>query len=372
MRTIEFITFDLIPSHFVEKLQLNRISELGVTFNFYLCHNIKFDNESVSKYYSGSEQLIPKIKCSKEIFEYDDILRIADSFVESKNIVWLIGSDLSHIDFYEKGLITVFKKNKVKYIIKEFEILRYLNLGNKFKDFIKDYILRLKYEALYPPAYVIVSGKRVHSWANFILPRSKVLRIKSPKIFEPKIPPSEDQLYFIDEAMISTPDGNLHSFVPCHDIEGYYGRMNSLMSSIERSIGKRFQILCSNKFIYRDNPYEGRNLVYGETLSRLVDAKLVLGHSSSAIDQALFLRKNIIILIDISFDAVTIKDIKNYAKRFKIKKVFLTSNSDEIINSLSMSEYTSDSVINDYFMDSKVDIPYIDMIKELVSYDSKK
>jgi hypothetical protein len=60
-------------------------------------------------------------------------------------------------------------------------------------------------------------------------------------------------------------------------------------------------IAASGKYIYKNNPYVGRDIVYGKTLSYIQHAEVVIGHMSGALDQAIVEKKPIIQLDDLSF-----------------------------------------------------------------------
>ena len=58
----------------------------------------------------------------------------------------------------------------------------------------------------------------------------------------------------------------------------------------------KLTICCKKKFRYDKNYFDGRKLVYGKTLEFISKSKLVIGHKSDALFQAVYSKSPVILL----------------------------------------------------------------------------
>ena len=78
--------------------------------------------------------------------------------------------------------------------------------------------------------------------------------------------------------------------------------LNKLFEIIEKKFNQKIIICCSNKFKYKKKIFGKRKIIYGKTLDYISKSKLVLGHRSDSLYQALFSKTPVILLKHRTFD----------------------------------------------------------------------
>jgi len=153
------------------------------------------------------------------------------------------------------------------------------------------------------PYGVIGSGIIGRRQGEALFPNSRFLSIPSVKVrWEPddKIVQCE-YILFVDENVEYAPDAKLLGYQVSKDVDGYYARMNRLFSSLETWLGKPVVVAASGKYRYLLDRFQGRQLIYGKTLSLIQGASLVVGHMSLALEQCLVSETPFILVDDQSF-----------------------------------------------------------------------
>jgi len=136
------------------------------------------------------------------------------------------------------------------------------------------------------------------------------------------------------------------------NINNYLIKLNYFFSVIEKKFNCKLIICCKKKSKYDKNYFDGRKLVYGKTLEFISKSKLVIGHKSDALIQAIYSKSPVILLkskefsvrrnLEISSKSVNLFNKKcNFLEEYNDKKVELDTSIDK--------EYYK-KIIDNYFV----------------------
>ena len=136
------------------------------------------------------------------------------------------------------------------------------------------------------------------------------------------------------------------------NINEYLIKLNHFFSKIEKKFNCKLIICCKKKFRYEKNYFGGRKLVYGKTLEFISKSKLVVGHKSDALIQAIYSKSPVILLkskefsvkrnLEINSKSINLFNKKcNFLEDYNEKKVKLDTSIDK--------EYY-DKIIDNYFV----------------------
>ena len=94
---------------------------------------------------------------------------------------------------------------------------------------------------------------------------------------------------YVDENLFFSRDDLIYqvNYKKIKDIDLYLEHLNCLFKKVENKFNAQVIIACSNKFTYKKNPFK-KQIIYGKTHQLISQSKLVLGHRSSALFQALY------------------------------------------------------------------------------------
>ena len=137
-----------------------------------------------------------------------------------------------------------------------------------------------------------------------------------------------------------------------NNIERYLKKLNYFFSVIEKKYKCKLIICCKKKFRYDKNYFDGRKLVYGKTLEFISKSKLVIGHKSDALFQAVYSKSPVILLksrefsfkrnLEINLKSINLFNKKcNFLEDYNDKKVGLDTSVDK--------EYCN-KIIDNYFV----------------------
>ena len=112
----------------------------------------------------------------------------------------------------------------------------------------------------------------------------------------------EKYIIYVEENVDLSPDNNLFGVEnSVHDIEGFYKRINEVFEKIENWTNLKIIIAASGKYDYKINPFKNRKIIYKKTSNLIQHSELVLGHKSSALEQAIADYKPLLMLKDQGF-----------------------------------------------------------------------
>jgi len=174
---------------------------------------------------------------------------------------------------------------------------------------------------------------------------------------------NEKYIVYVDEAVDHSPDAKLFGHEKaCHDLKGFYARINQVFEDIENWTGFKIIIAASNKYHYKSNPFQNRRIIYNKTQNLIQHSELVIGHKSTILWQAVVENKPLLLFYDIGLKDKKNITIQNFSKILGInaiwtnqltKSIFLNSNRvDVICNKKLVKKYLKEDGISGTFVEN--------------------
>jgi len=190
------------------------------------------------------------------------------------------------------------KKKKVIYTIYQ----NLVRVGSFFKSNIMN-----KYDPKVNPTFIICGGKKANkSYSGFNNINIDVIKTHALDYDRYLEQESKDEnvgidsnyAIFLDEDVPFHPDYLYHGIEPDCDPENYYAELNRFFQSFEKSFGFPVLIAAHPRANYsiRDNPFNGRKIIIGQTIPYVKHSTIVLSHMSTAKNFAILYAKPIIYL----------------------------------------------------------------------------
>ena len=301
-----------------------KIKNLKFKLKFLNTAYLNFKKENIKKFYNNSSKKdLPKklieIKSNIEFENYVKKIKLQDYL-----LVLQRGANLEKKNFYD---LELFKKYKVKTITidnlspwvksnfkKNLLISLFRNIHKHTNHFVKKMYLLKNYE----PFYVLGCGDVSKTmFESKRLKNSKYINCPSLSINFSLKKKVKNIITYVDENIFFSRDALIKqtNYKKIQNIELYLTQLNFFFRNIEKKFKSKVIIACSNKFIYKKN-YFNRPIVYGKTQELISKSKLVLGHRSSALFQALFNNVPIIFLKNKNFPNRRNFQIENFATTF--------------------------------------------------------
>lgn len=201
------------------------------------------------------------------------------------------------------------------------------------------------------PIFLITSGQLNFYWKKKLKIKN-LIKVPSPQISWDIKSETSLQLIFVDEFTSFRRDSQLFSMADKNEnYSEYYKEMNLLFDFLESKYKARVIICCSNKHKYYDNPYKNRNIVYGQTLNYISKSKLVIGHDSDALFQAVYQKKKILIYKAQNLSEYKKIRIQNFSTFFNLSCIDNSYISDENMKRkiYKIKSIDNSKIIRDYF-----------------------
>ena len=361
----KLIIYCAVPIYntWVTRWEFEKFLNNGFKIEFWDTTNIfykdyKLPDLSVSDNYEYNEKDVFKINTFNHLKKKVQELHFT-------TLVCILNRGPLETKFFDNRDLDIFNKYRIKYIC--LHLIPYLdnhNIFSKFKQLIR--YLKLKILNRKKKPYLVLScGKQGRLQSDRIYKKRKFF--KSVPHFniewvEKKREIKDRYLVYVDEAANFSPDAHLLGHPnPCLDISEFYKNINNLFDKIENWIELKIIVLASGKYKYKSNPFGQREIIYEKSLDLIHHSELVIGHKSSAIQQAVVDLKPILLVKDRNFITIKNKKIENYARIWGIKSVWshrLTKvdlDKKNLINSLAFKKYTKDYLKEDNFSGSFAD-----------------
>lgn len=148
-------------------------------------------------------------------------------------------------------------------------------------------------------------------------------------------------IVFLDQYLPFHPGAIMRKEKPKATKEKYFTSINNFFTFIENKISKKICVACHPRADYNlHNPFDGRELVYNDTINLVKNCEFVLAHTSTSISYAVIYKKPIIFLtsneIINSYDdfrihsmsrelnsvLVNIDNINDFNKNIELDKLF--------------------------------------------------
>ena len=145
----------------------------------------------------------------------------------------------------------------------------------------------------------------------------------------------------------------------------YLKNLNFLFNKVEKKFNAQVIIACSNKFTYKKNLFKKR-IIYGKTHQLISQSKLVLGHKSSVLFQALYNKVPIIFIKSKNFSILKNFQIQMFANSYfnqtpyYLDDLLLDRNNimlkidKKYCNNILREYFKSDDLLNKNFKDNFV------------------
>ena len=346
--------FDTWP----KKFELNTFKNYGLDVELWSTAEIFYNSENIKKASSGSSEYLYKDLDVIKIQNFIDLEKKVAS-LESNAIVCIMTLGAINNNTLNNSDLDIFNKYKIKYVIHH--LIPYPvvpNLWFKLKFHLR--LLQKRFNnAKKKPSLIIGTGILGRNQAfkiyknNFIyksVPSFNILWSKENPIINDKY------IVYVDEAVNLSPDAALFGHDnPTHDIKGFYNRINDVFEKIENWTNSKIIIAASGKYQYEINPFKNRQIIYKKTSNLIQHSMLVLGHCSSALEQAIVDNKPLILFKDIGRDKLKNKIIHNFALVFKKNSIWttqLTKNNFE--KNIHINRKHNKEIINQYLKEDSV------------------
>jgi len=172
--------------------------------------------------------------------------------------------------------------------------------------------------------------------------------------FYPKLP-AKKIITYVDETLDYSGDQfliNKKLKKKINNIEKYLEKLNTFFELVEKKYKCKIIICCKKKFKYNKNYFAGRKIVYGKTLEYITKSKLVIGHKSDALFQAIYSKSPVILLKSKEFNLkrnleINSKSINLFNKKSSFIEDYLNKNV-ELDTSIDKKFYSN--ILNNYFI----------------------
>jgi|MDTB01.2.fsa_nt_gb hypothetical protein len=174
--------------------------------------------------------------------------------------------------------------------------------------------------------------------------------------------PSQNYAVFIDQYIPYHPDFAL-SGLKNDEPDEYFSKINNFFNSFENSNNLQIEIASHPRAIYEQNPFDGRTIHYNKTLELIVNSKIVIGHSSSALSYAVLEKKPIILIATNrminndfyikSFQSYLNCPLINISNRFELSETY---EFDELSYAEYIETFLGNREVYDYDWLSKIEV----------------
>ena len=309
-----------------KKFCIENFSNFGFDVEIWLSYEIFYEKSKIKNLdyfgfnYSFKSTNIIKIK-NFSIFEN----RIKT--LDKKTLFFILNrGPAANLNFYNKDL-DILNKYKIKYLY------RHLIPYPTYKGFylnLRFYLREIKrriYNYKMKPLLIFVAGSETRkqvsrTYSNKI----KIVSVPSLNILWKKVELKQDTKFivYVDEAVDFSPDALLfNQNKPCIDVEGFYLRLNQLFNKFEEWTFFKVIIAASDRFEYLKNPFGGREIVYSKTPELIQNSQLIIGHKSSALEQALVENKPLFLFKDLGLSKLKNNIIDQMAYQFQINSFWM-------------------------------------------------
>lgn len=308
----------------LKKFFPSKIKKLKFNIKFLNTAYLNFKKKNIKNFYKkSSKNDLPKNLIEiKSINEFENYIKK----ISHKDYLLILqrGASLDKKNFFD---LELFKKYKVKtitvdnmdpWVQSNFKNNFFMGLLRTFHKSLRYYLKKKYLLKNYVPSYILGCGEiskktfysKKHKNTKYIdcssLSINFTLNNKNKNI----ITYVDENIFFSRDDLIGQTD-----YKKIKDIDMYLAKLKKLFDNIEKKYKSKVVVACSDKYIYKKN-YFNRDIIYGKTHELISQSKLILGHRSSALFQALFNNIPVIFLKDKTFPLLRKIQIENFAKNF--------------------------------------------------------
>lgn len=343
----------------LKKFFPSNIKNLKFKIKFLNTALLNFKKENIKNFYNNSSKKdlpknLIKIKSNIEFENYVKKIKHQDYL-----LILQRGASLEQKNFYDLDL---FRKYKVKtitvdnldpWVESNFKNNFLLALARTVHVYLKYFFKKIYLIKNYKPFYVLGCGKI--SKAKYLNKKYKNLNyIDCPSLtinfaLKKRV---NNIITYVDENLLFSRDAFIRqtNYKKIQNIDLYLRQLKFFFEKVEEKFKSKVIVACSNKFTYKKN-YFNRPIVYGKTQELISKSKLVLGHRSTALFQALFNNVPVILIKNKYFPNIRNFQIENFAKTFFNQSPYYLDDSSTNIKDLKLNydkKYYK-NIINNYF-----------------------
>ena len=349
-----------------KKWKLDELKNYGFDVELWSTEEIFYKLENIKAAASGSsDYLYTDLNIIKIKNFFDLNKKVAELDPKAIVCVMLLGT-LTNNNFDNPDL-DIFNKYKIKYILQH--LYPYQVDSRAWFKFKFNLVLLQKRLNNYKkkPSLIIGTGSEGRKQVfkiyknKFIyksVPSVNILWLREERIL------NEQYIVYVEESVNSSPDAALFGEKnPTQDLEGFYKRINDVFDKIENWTNFKVIIGASGKYNYKNNPFKNRDIIYRKTLNLIQHSELVLGHHSSALEQAICENKPLLCFKDKAFIKIKNKMVHNLARTYRLKSIWtnqLTKNNFKKNNFVNVDH--NKQVINQYLKEENVTGTFIENI----------
>lgn len=339
-----------VSLHYGNKVDAWWYSRNGFDVEFWDLAPINISDDDLNLYYGGSNELRYIGPSHRTFSSMDDVISSLNE-CEKGTCFYNISGAISGYTFNGEMCRTLKLAGMILFYGKFYSNLSPVSLIKNIIVYFR-YLKRILDGKYITPDVYFGVGRKSRVFINRFYPKVEFIPIPSPLIDWETLPRriSNDYIVFVDETIEYEPDAKLFNRVSCTDLKGYYKRMNSLFTILEETLSLPVVIAASGKYVYPENMYGNREIIYRETFSLIEHAKLLVGHTSAALEHNIKCKKPMLFVDDISFTKYKRKGFASLAT-LKGNNIYMSDkvNKNDVLNVIERNKCCFDEMVSDYF-----------------------
>ena len=185
---------------------------------------------------------------------------------------------------------------------------------------------------------------------------------------------NNNYILYVDENVPFHEDPFMHGYSkPLCKTQIFFDEINKFFNFIEKKFGKKVLIAGYPRSNYKKNYFDGRKIIYGNTISLVKNSQMVLMHNSTAVNYSIIYKKPIIFINSENYLLHYSLSIKALAQELNLTDVNITNDYNNIptpfINIDRYNDYFKKYIKADF--DNNEDRSYELFYKELSNIYSK-
>lgn len=363
MRLI-FISSLPISKLFGEKLDAWWFANNGFEVEFWDISGLFYSGEGLIRYFGGAHDyryIGPNHRIYDDLESFQQSLHV----LAQDSVVWYLSR--FHKITSDDWIFAELQRKGVRYYLQHFDtLIEPSQFTQRARNFLVGYRQRFHNRQLQPQG-VVGSGRLGRKQSIEVFPGSRFISIPSIKVrWQPSEPMFEGAYnLFVDESVDYAPDAKVLGYAVSHNPDAYYARLNRLFAEIEGWSGVPVVIAASGKYHYTRDRFDGRHLIYGQTLPLIQNAQLIVGHMSLALDQCLISEKPVLIVDDPDFTEIKRSGFAATLMQFVAKPVLVTEVTRAVYSQvMSPKIEMMEQLVCDYLKEEGVSLDYHSILKK--------
>lgn len=359
-----FISSLPISKLFGEKLDAWWFTNHGFEVEFWDISGLFYSAESLIRYFGGAHDY-RYIGPNHRIFETHELFQQSVQALAQDSVIWYLTR--FHKITPDDWIFAELQRKEVRYYLQHFDtLIEPIQLTQRARKRLAAYRQRFFNRQLQPQG-VVGSGRLGRKQSQEVFPSSRFISIPSIKVrWQPSEPMFEGAYnLFVDESVDYAPDAKMLGYAVSRNPDAYYARLNRLFDEIEVWSGVPVVIAASGKYHYTKDRFDGRRLIYGQTLPLIQNAQLVVGHMSLALDQCLVSERPVLIVDDPDFTEIKRSGFAAALVHFVAKPVLVTEVTQAVyLQAMAPPIETMEQLVCDYLKEEGVSLDYHAILKD--------